>query len=152
MADSFDEFADNLQNQIFEDTKKEYGQVFFDRWKNIVYMGKLKDPDGYARITGTCGDTMEIFLQFKGDKVTASSFFTDGCGSSGVCGSFAVELAQGKDPDEIMAIDGEQILEILGGLPEDDRHCAFLAVETLHKALDDYMKNKAKKDRSNEGG
>lgn len=144
MSDSFDEFASNLQNQIFEETKEEYGKVFFERWRNIVYMGKLENPDGYARITGTCGDTMEIFLRFEGDKVKESSFFTDGCGSSGVCGSFAVELALGKDPDEIMTINGEQILEILGGLPEDDRHCAFLAVETLHKALDNYMKNQLK--------
>lgn len=151
MVDDFDTFADNLQQEIFEDTKKEYGQVFFDRWRNIVYMGKMEDPDGYARITGTCGDTMEIYLKFEDDKVKESTFFTDGCGSSGVCGSFAVELALGKDPDEIMAIKGEQILEILGGLPEDDRHCVFLAVETLHNALDNYMKNQ-NKISNNEGG
>ena len=144
MSDSFDEFAANLQNKIFEETREEYGQVFFDRWENIVYMGKLKNPDGYARITGTCGDTMEIFLTFEDDKVKESSFLTDGCGSSGVCGSFAVELALGKDPGQIMGIQGEKILEILGGLPDDDRHCAFLAVETLHKALDNYMKNQRK--------
>lgn len=37
------------------------------------------------------------------------------------------------------------ILEILGGLPEEDRHCAFLAAETLQAALDDYMRKELKK-------
>jgi len=144
MSDSFDDFAQNLQNQIYEDTKKEYGQVFYDRWRNPLYMGKMEKSDGYGRIMGTCGDNMEIFLRFEKDAVEEALFLTDGCGSSGVCGSFAAELARGKDPDGLIEINGEQILEILGGLPEDDRHCAFLAVETLHKALNNYMTNKLK--------
>jgi len=144
MSDSFDDFAQNLQNQIYEDTKKEYGQVFYDRWRNPLYMGKMENADGYGRITGTCGDTMEIFLSFEKDAVKEALFLTDGCGSSGVCGSFTAEVARGKDPDELMEINGESILAILGGLPEDDRHCAFLAVETLHKALNNYMTNQIK--------
>jgi len=145
MSDSFDEFAKNLQNQIYEDTLREYGQVFFDRWKNPLYMGKMEKADGYGRITGTCGDTMEIFLRFESNKVNESSFITDGCGSSSVCGSFTAELAQGKDPDQLMEIHGDQILEILGRLPEEDRHCAFLAVETMHKALNNYMASNERK-------
>jgi hypothetical protein len=31
------------------------------------------------------------------------------------------------------------ILEKLGRLPEEDRHCAFLAAETLQEALNQYM-------------
>lgn len=37
------------------------------------------------------------------------------------------------------------ILEVLGGLPEEDRHCALLAAETLQAALDDYMRKELKK-------
>jgi nitrogen fixation NifU-like protein len=83
---------------------------------------------------------MEIFLKFEDDRVKEASFRTDGCGSSTVCGSFAAELAHGKSPEEITEITGDKILEILGGLPEEDRHCAFLAVEALQDALDDYMR------------
>jgi hypothetical protein len=31
-------------------------------------------------------------------------------------------------------------MERAGGLPDDERHCAFLAAETLQAALDVYMK------------
>ncbi|MCF8082582.1 MAG: iron-sulfur cluster assembly scaffold protein, partial [Deltaproteobacteria bacterium] len=73
------------------------------------------------------------------DRVKAASFQTDGCGSSSVCGSFAAEMALGKTPDELVDVTGEAILQKLGGLPEEDQHCAFLAGETLQEALHNYM-------------
>jgi len=141
MNDELDEFADNLQNQIYEETQATYGKTAFDRWLNPLYVGKIDNPDGYACLTGSCGDTMEMFLKFENGMVKQSSFQTNGCGSSIVCASFAAEMAIGKNPDQILVISGDAILEKLGGLPEDDRHCAFLASETLQEALHDYMIN-----------
>jgi nitrogen fixation NifU-like protein len=48
-------------------------------------------------------------------------------------------MAIGKDPDEITEITGNIILEKLGGLPEENEHCAFLAAESLQQALHDFM-------------
>jgi NifU-like protein involved in Fe-S cluster formation len=76
-------------------------------------MGAMENPDGYGRITGSCGDTIQIFLKFENEKVKKALFQTDGCGSSAVCGSFAAELALGKTPDEIVDITGESILKKL---------------------------------------
>ncbi len=101
-------------------------------------MSAITNTDEHASITGTCGDTMEIFLIFKGGKVIDASFLTDGCGPSMICGSFAAELALGKDPEEVKGITNETILHIVGGLPEEDQHCALLAANTLHAAIDDY--------------
>jgi hypothetical protein len=44
-------------------------------------------------------------------------------------------------------VTGEAILEILGGLPEEDEHCAFLADETLQEAVIDYMLKTTRKER-----
>lgn len=143
----FDKFTKNLQNQIYEETRESYGDVAFKRWLNPLFMGPMDNPDGYGCINGSCGDTMQIYLRFKGDKVKDASFETDGCGSSTLCGSFAAELAFGKTPDEIIDITGETIINILGGLPEEESHCAFLAAETLQEALDHYMKRKNQTDR-----
>ena len=142
MTDRLDDFLKQLQDQIYEETRTAYGQKGFERWLNPLYRGTMENPDGYARITGSCGDTMQIFLRFENDRVKEATFQTDGCGSSTVCGSFAAELALGKNPDELAEVAGETILEILGGLPEEDKHCAYLAVETLQAALDLYMKNR----------
>ena len=145
MTDEFDEFARNLQAEIFEETKQAYGTVAFERWLHPKYMGKIDHPDGYARVTGPCQDTMEIFLKFEDGRVSEASFQTDGCGSSAVCGSFAAELALGKTPDELLDVTGNAILKTLGGLPKEDEHCAQLAGETLQEALSNYMQRQVRK-------
>lgn len=140
MAEDFDDFTRTLQSQICDETRTEYGEAAFRRWLKPLYMGGMRDPDGYGRMLGTCGDRMEIFLRFEKDRVKEVTFQTDGCGSSMICGSFAAELAHGRSPEEITEITGELILGVLGGLPDADRHCAFLAAQTVQEALDNYMK------------
>ena len=145
MSDKFDAFVENLQQQIFDEAKEAYGEKGFQRWRNPLYKGRLGNPDAYARITGKCGDTMEIFLKFENDRVKEASYTTDGCGSSTVCGSFAAEMAIGKNPDELSEITGETILEEIGRFPKEDEHCAFLAAETLQEALKNYMIQQTKR-------
>ncbi|MGD8984339.1 MAG: iron-sulfur cluster assembly scaffold protein [Desulfobacteraceae bacterium] len=148
MGETVDDFVRNLQKQIFEETKEAYGEKAFQRWLDPVYMGAIKEPDGYACLTGVCGDTMEIFLKFENHRVKESSFQSDGCGSSIVCGSFAAEMSLGKNPDELLEITGEVLLEKLGKLPKEDEHCASLAAETLQEALNDYMIRVSKRGNS----
>ena len=145
MSESFDNFVKDLQNKIFEQTRAEYGDIAFQRWLKPLYMGSMENPDGYGRITGSCGDTIQMFLKFENGKVKSALFQTDGCGSSAVCGSFAAELALGKSPEEIFDISGESILKKLGNFPEEDKHCAFLSVEALQDAVNEYMVKQAKK-------
>ena len=140
MGDSLDDFILQAQEQMLKVVKATYGENVYERWRNPVYMGPIKDPHGYARLKGRCEDTMEIFLKFEKNRVKEASFRTDGCGSSVVCGSIAAEISFGNSPDELLDITGENILEKLGGLPKEDEHCAFLAVETLHEAINAFMK------------
>ena len=139
MENNLDKFVQQLQDQIFEETKEVFGEVVYKRWREPLYMGVLDDPDSHAKVKGTCGDSIEIFLRFENGRVTKASFQTDGCGPSIVCGSYAAEMAIGKDPDELTEITGHIILKKLGGLPEENEHCAFLAAESLQQALHDFM-------------
>ena len=116
--------------------------VIVGLWVGIHYWlsPHVDQPDGKARITGSCGDTMEISLKFKGEKVAKTAHWTDGCAYSFNCVCSAADLARGKHPDEILEIDADLIQRSVGGLPADHLHCARLAEETLQAALDDYMK------------
>jgi nitrogen fixation protein NifU and related proteins len=140
MSKKLDDFINQLQERIYGETRAAFGQKGFERWLNPKCKGIIKNPDGYASITGSCGDTMQIFLKFENESVTEATFQTDGCGSSTVCGFLAAELALGKNPDELTKITGDTILEFLGRFPEKERHCAYLAAETLQAALDSYMR------------
>ncbi len=148
MKEDLDAFAQQLQLSIFEETRRDWGEKVYERWKNPLYMGKMYGADGEATLRGTCGDQMQIYLKFDGERVVEASFQTDGCGPSVVCGSFAAEMAHGKVPEELFEISGETILSVLGGLPEDHRHCAFLAAETLQAAANDYLVKQTKKGKT----
>ncbi len=100
----------------------------------------VEHPSGKAKLTGKCGDTMELCLRFKDNKVVESSYWTDGCMYSLNSIFMAAELSKGKGPDEIIEIDSSHIEEALGGLPDTHKHCAMLAAETLHAAVEDYIK------------
>ena len=144
MKDPVDDLVVKLQEKIFEETREIYGEEVLPRWQDSKFMGRMTDASSVGRITGTCGDTMEIYLQLEGDRIQKASFFTDGCGSSVACGSVAAELATGKEFDEAVLIGGDIILDILKGLPEEEHHCAYLAAEALQVAIHEWMLKKLK--------
>jgi nitrogen fixation protein NifU and related proteins len=98
---------------------------------------KIDSPDGFARVTGSCGDTMEIFLKVDKGVISDSSFQTDGCNPSKASGGMVAYMVRGKSIDIVQRLTPEDILDELGGLPEENEHCASLAVDTLKKALED---------------
>lgn len=104
----------------------------------------MEKPEGYAKIKGPCGDTMEIFLRIKNDKIEDVTYTTDGCMTSHAAGSAATVMAKGRKIRECIKINQSSILEHLGGMPKDSEHCALLAAKTFHKALRDFAMGKKK--------
>lgn len=138
-----EKYAKKLQEQIMEQIKKRYSRTVIAHWQNPQNFKKLKNPDGSARLQGSCGDTMEMFLKIKNDVIQQCTFQTDGCGTTIACGSVATGLAQNKSFTQALgSVSADEILKKLGGLPEEDVHCAQLAAETLRRALADYLYQK----------
>jgi nitrogen fixation protein NifU and related proteins len=135
----YDALIDEIQGKILLETQEIYGERGLERWQNPLFNGRLDDADGRGRITGKCGDTMEIFLCFDNNRVSKASSFTDGCFSSRLCGSFAAELAMGKNPEELFDLTGEDVLKAIGTFPKEEAHCAFLAVKTMQEAVNAYL-------------
>jgi NifU-like protein involved in Fe-S cluster formation len=135
---------ESLTERIFDEVKGELDELSSRHLLNEDFKGRLEAPDGLAVLTGTCGDTIEISLKFENNIVKKALYNTDGCMWSNICGSLAAEMSIGKDPDEILDITGEAIIERLGSLPEKELHCASLASESLQAAVHDYMINKKK--------
>jgi nitrogen fixation NifU-like protein len=142
--EDFEKFAKQLQEIILEQAKNTYSEVVIEHWQNPRNFRPTEKPDGYGKVKGICGDTMEMFVKMKNGKIAECSFLTDGCGTTIACGSVATEIAIDKTFTEALAIvSGESILKKLEGLPEESTHCAFLAAETLRRALADsiYQQN-----------
>jgi len=135
VASEFDE----LQKLIMADMRKVYSETTIDHIINPRNLGDMADASGFGRVTGPCGDTIEIWLKVKNGIVAEATFLTDGCGTSVASGSMATELAKGRSIPEVLKVSQQDILEALGGLPKESAHCALLAANTLKEAIKDYI-------------
>lgn len=118
-----------------------YSAIVVDHMRKPRNSGIIEHGDGYARVTGACGDTMEISLKTRGDKIIKCTFDTDGCGATVACGSIVTEMAKGKTIRQARMIDQRAVVDHCGGLPEKNEHCALLAAHTLQQAIDDHCQN-----------
>jgi nitrogen fixation NifU-like protein len=139
MAKESEDPFKELEQSIMEDMKRVYSEKTIDHFLKPRNLGEIPAPDGYARVTGPCGDTMEICLKVKDGKIMNASFWTDGCGCSIASGSMVTELAKQMNINEAQRISQHDVLAALDGLPEESEHCALLAANTLKEAIKDYL-------------
>ncbi len=107
-------------------------------WKMIASretLGCIDHPDARGRIAGWCGDTMQIDLRLMGGLIKEARYITDGCWATHACGSMITHMVQAMSVAEAERISPADLVNALGGLPEDHQHCASLAVSTLRDAL-----------------
>ena len=130
---------DKLEHEIISRMQEIYSEKVIDHAYNPRNVGRIKDAEGFVRVTGPCGDTMEITIGIKDDRIVDIAFWTDGCGTSIACGSMTTQLVKGKSITDALKINSKDILSALGGLPESDAHCALLASNTLKAAIENYL-------------
>jgi len=131
--------ADRTPEALPSDIRQAYSEIVVDHATNPRNVGRMEVANGFARITGPCGDTMEIWLRVRNEVINEATFMTDGCGTSIASGSMVTELAKNKSVGEALRIGQADVLYALGGLPDDSCHCALLAANTLKEAVKDYL-------------
>ena len=134
-SSGFDDMVAELQKQITQQERAIYSDKVIQEAHHPSNLGRMSAPDAYAVVRGGCGDTMEIYLRLEGQRVQAATFMTDGCGPSVACGSALTQMVQGLSLEQAGQVRPEDLLETLGGLPEDSLHCAELTVNTLQEAI-----------------
>jgi len=135
MTSSWEKFEELIKQEM----RKVYSETAVDHAMDPRNVGDLDDADGFAKVIGSCGDTMEIWLKVNNGTVADATFMTDGCGTSIASGSMVTEMAKGKSISEARKISQQDVLSALGGLPEESEHCALLAANTLKEAIRDYL-------------
>jgi nitrogen fixation NifU-like protein len=115
-----------------------------DEYKNPKNVGRMPDPDGIGIVTGPCGDTMEFYLKVERSKIHEIQFMTDGCGATIACGSMTTKMVIGETLKNVSKLTNADLINALDGLPDENLHCAKLSIDTLHKAVDDYLTKKGK--------
>lgn len=139
MGEKFDDFLDELQENILRDEVKSLPEELVEHFTKPKNFGRMNDPDGGAIVRGQCGDTMEMYIIIEEEKISNVLFYTDGCGITAACGSLITELAKGQTIKNALRISPADVIEKFGDSLESSFHCAILAVITLHKAIADYF-------------
>lgn len=147
MADNIDEITKRLQEAVLAG----YSQKLKDELFNARNAGKIENPDSRVCITGVCGDTIEMFLSIKDGKIHDIKFTTDGCGFTVACANYVARKAKGKSIEEALGIEPDDVDRYFEGLPEENKHCAKLAVITLRALLEEYRSRPNEEKRSDIG-
>jgi len=135
MSSSWEKFEELIKAGM----RKIYSEAVIEHSMNPRNLGELENADGFAQVTGSCGDTMRMWLKVKDGTISDTSFMTDGCGTTLASGSMVTEMTKGKSIAEARRIAQRDVLNALGGLPKESEHCALLAANTLKAAIRDYL-------------
>ncbi len=99
----------------------------------------IKNPDGYGKKTGDCGDTVEIFLKAGDSIIEKASCYINGCMNTAACANTILAMVENKTIDQAWEITPEAVAEYLETLPPEHFHCAELAVGALYMALSNIL-------------
>jgi len=82
-----------------------------------------------------CGDLLRVSLKIRAGQIAAIGFKARGCVPAMACGSALTEVALGKTVKEAKQLRRDDIIVVVGALPQASTHAAQLAIDALAAAL-----------------
>ena len=125
-----------------------YTEKVMDHFLHPRNIGEIENPDGYAEVgSPVCGDMLSFFLKVgKNEKnediISDVKYLSFGCASNIATASMMTEQVIGKTIEDAKKFKFKEIVDDLGGLPEQKLHCSVLAVQGLQKAIKNYEEKK----------
>jgi nitrogen fixation NifU-like protein len=122
---------------LYSDTVKEH----FTNPKNVLLDDESAFPSDARGETGNirCGDQMVMLLRITDDVISDVRWKTYGCASAIASTSMLSEIIKGMNIADAYKIKPEDLVQKLGGLPENKIHCSVLGDKALRAAIDDYL-------------
>jgi NifU-like protein involved in Fe-S cluster formation len=113
-----------------------YSPEVLDHFQNPRNAGEIATPDAVAELQNpACGDVLRFTLKLDGERLADIRFRAKGCVPVMACGSAITELVKGRTLDEARHLRREDVVRIVGGLPEASTHASHLAIDTLKTLL-----------------
>ena len=113
-----------------------YSPQLLDYFQNPRNAGELANADATAEIENpVCGDRLRLSVKMADGRIAEIRFKAKGCVPSMACASALTELVQGKTTQEASQLRREDLIHLVGGLPQASTHAAQLAIDVLHATL-----------------
>lgn len=128
-----------------------YSDKILEIFKNPRNAGGLQGANGVGKAeTSNSSDIIKLYIKVNEEGiVTESKFKTFGCVASMVCSSVMTEIVVNKTIEDLLELTENDILEVLGEIPEEKTYAVSLALEALNNTLQDYYKRKEKEEKNN---
>jgi NifU-like protein len=129
-------------------------RLFMDavQGKAGTHMGALDNPDGFGEHGSiVCGDALRFFFRVEHhpsdptlDVITQARYLTFGCTSAIASSEALCSLLEkgGKTPIEALQLTNRDLVDYLGGLPEEKIHCSVMGAEALQAAVIDWAQKR----------
>ncbi len=116
-----------------------YSEKVMDHFRNPRNGREMDDADAKGRMGNPAdGDTTEIYIKVRDDKIEDISFQTYGCAAAIATSSMLTEMAKGKTLEEAEKISRQDVADALGGLPPRKMECSNIAPDALKDAIKNY--------------
>ena len=113
-----------------------YSAQVLDHFQNPRNAGDIADADATAELENpACGDVLRLSLKVSAGRVIAARFKAKGCVAAIACGSALTDLVVGKTLSEARKLRRDDVIAVVGSLPQASTHAAQLALDALAGAL-----------------
>ncbi|MBQ3494069.1 MAG: iron-sulfur cluster assembly scaffold protein [Clostridia bacterium] len=125
-----------------------YNEKILNIFKSPRNAGGLQGASAIGKFESE-SDVIKLYIKTNEEGVvTEAKFKSFGNVITIVCSSIVTELVEGKQIDELLEFDNQEIISLLGEIPEEKIYVLDIVQQTLTSAVQDYYKRKEKEEKN----
>ena len=129
-----------------EKTENQDSSVYTD-----IILELYKNPPNYGHLIGpnfkssggnpSCGDFVSFEAKIVDSKIVDIKFVGNGCAISKASAAMLTEMVKGKNVEEVLKLEGQDMFEKLGQIIQTRIKCALVGLVILKRGLEKFEQN-----------